>query len=178
MDIGANIYKHREIKLGTNYLHSHDEYKPDSEVKAACTGKTLLQILVDSSIIPEISQITENSIEADCTCGIIFVFEDGMAEFNYGTMRWADNHIEDFPEVSAVYAESGFLHCFCPLEHYLTLDYRGQTVTNCGFVRPLKDRHYDEQDAEIFGDDMFVSLSGGKTLFLRSGDSEASIRLE
>lgn len=68
--------------------------------------------------------------------------------------------------------------CYRPLEHYITLDYKGQTVTDCGYVQPVKDGGVDFQDTVIFGDIIFVSLSGGKTFYLRSGDSELSIRLE
>ena len=70
---------------------------PDSEVKQACTGKTLLQIFVPTDVIPECGHIFETGLSSCCVHGIIFAFEDGMAEFNYGTMRWADKHIEDLP---------------------------------------------------------------------------------
>lgn len=176
--IGAEEDKYRKIELGTDYFCSEGNRKPDNAVRKACTGKTLLQIFVPTDVLPECGQILETGLSSSCLHGIIFAFEDGMAEFNFGTMRWADRRIEDFPEVPTNLSDYCIFKCYRPLGHYVTLDYKGQTVTNCGYVRPLKDRDYNEQDAVIFGDAMFVSLSGGKTFYFRSGDSELSIKLK
>lgn len=176
--IGAEDDKYRKIELGTEYFYSKGYYKPDRAVKRSCIGKTLLQIFVPTDIFTECGNVFENGLTACCVHGIIFAFEDGMAEFNYGTMRWADRRIEDFPEVPTKLSDYCAFKCYRPLEHYVTLDYKGQTVTDCGFVRIGKDEDYDGQDSEMFGDDMFVSLSGGKIFYLRSGECEVSIKLE
>ncbi|MDO4816336.1 MAG: hypothetical protein Q4A83_07045 [Bacillota bacterium] len=92
---------------------------PDGKVKQACTGKTLLQIFVPTDIFSECGNVFENGLTACCVHGIIFAFEDGMAEFNFGTIRRTDRCIEDFPEVSTDPNDYCFHAWYPPLEHYV-----------------------------------------------------------
>ena len=95
-----------------------------------------------------------------------------MVEFNFGTFSIADKRIEEFSEIPA---DTEAYPCYYPIEHFIALEYKEQTVTDCGF-ETLDKSDWDMSD--MFGKRIFVSLSGGKTFYLRSGECVTHIMLE
>ena len=163
------------IKLGTESSEQLKGTNPNAVLKKACVGKTILQIFVPEEMLDVCGVLAENGLESGCLDGMIFAFEDCMVEFNYGTFSLAGESIEEFSEVPA---DTEAYPCYYPVEHFVKLDYKGQTVTNCGYVDRDPTEVNWEQDGAMFGERIFVSLSGGKTFYLCSGECNTIIRLK
>lgn len=175
---GAENDVYRIIDLGSKYIDERDDIDPYVAIKEACIGKTLQQIFVPTDLIFESGNISENGVESSCINGIIFSFGDSMVEFNFGTLCIADKCIEDFPEVPTDSDDYCFHPCYRPIEHYVALEYKGQTVIDCGYMDPDPFGFIWNQDGSMFGERIFVSLSGGKTFYLCSGECNTKISLE
>lgn len=163
------------IKFGTESPNQFNGTNPNVVLKKACIGRTILQIFVPEEMLDVCGVLAENGLESGCLDGIIFAFEDRMVEFNFGTFGLAGERIEEFSEIPA---DTEAYPCYYPIEHFIKLNYKGQTVTNCGYVDADPSEVIWDQDRAMFGERIFVSLSGGKTFYLCSGECNTKIRLE
>lgn len=175
---GTETDVRRKIVLSSEYINQLTDTDPYVAIKKACIGKTLQQIFVPIDMLYVCGSIYENGFASSCFDGIIFAFDDSMVDFNFGTLRIADNRIEDFPEIPADLDDDCLCSCYRPIEHYVALEYKGQTVTDCGYVHTDPFGFIWDQDGAMFGEQIYISMSGGKTFYLSSGECNTKLILE
>lgn len=173
--IGAESDKYRIIELGTDYYNTHDVLDLDYALKDICLEKKIKQILVPTDCMTESGSIDERGLQSSCMDGIIFAFEDGMIEFNFGSFRTSEKELEDFPETDTNLDDYCVKKCYRTLEHYIELNYKNNEIMECGLLHLEDLVSCDIWDTAMFGLGMYFKLSGGNMLCLWSGECNTII---